>query len=561
MRNSRWVLPWALILCSACAGSRAPTVPPLPESTATEAATLSVRIPYATPNAHERLPRYMSAGTQSISIAPYFGPVYASFNVASGAPGCTNGPGALTCTFTIKLPVGSYQLRVNAYDQPLSGGATAGQLLSDALVTTTVVKGQANPIDIAMGGHPSSMTMSAPNATITNTGLSSSIPITFQAKDADGYTIVGSDPFDHPIQLLLTEDPYASFQATLSSSQIVSPASTINVNYSGLGLYGFMIAASSSDPNDIRQFGTIAVSTVPEFAPSHQMMFGLAANAGLIALGNNAVWFTEPNEAKLASYPTGLGGALSEFPIPSGNHPGHLALYTFPSQSGIIWFTEDAGYIGEMSFSGANGGAIHEYPLPTSNAGLYDIAAGNYTQDVWFTEHNAGKLGSTNQSGIIREIPVGVAGSAPTGILYGSSGVWFADPGTNSIGTVNGSTVVEYPLPTPNAGPTQCVQLTYLWCNEANVAQVARVSPAGSIDEFPTGEPLTTMATAPGSKIFAFTASGKLEQFDTTSGKYVFYASPFAGDGTPSSLVPGEYGSLYYMIGGSSLSEIIRIVW
>lgn len=79
--------------------------------------------------------------------------------------------------------------------------------------------------------------------------------------------------------------------------------------------------------------------------------------------------------------------------------------------------------------------------------------------------------------------------SLPWGIVVGSDkNLWIAEPGVNEIARMTpAGSVTQFPLPTANAGAKWLTPGadTAVWFTETNANKIGRITPAGSITEFP----------------------------------------------------------------------------
>lgn len=169
-----------------------------------------------------------------------------------------------------------------------------------------------------------------------------------------------------------------------------------------------------------------------------QYFVGSGAQPTEIAPGpNSRVWFTD-SSAKLGS--SDAFGSITEYPLAPGSRPQNLTL----GPDGAMWFTYSfPNDIGRMTATGG----VTDYPVPSQNASLGQIAAGP-DGALWFTEGFAGKIGRITTAGAITEFPLD-AGLDPLGIASGPDGaMWFTTAPNPSIGriTTNGQ-VTMFPIP------------------------------------------------------------------------------------------------------------------
>jgi hypothetical protein len=159
----------ALTLLAGCGGggNHAAALPPSGASAQSKArvpATFKVIIPpkSTSTTGATRTPKFISPSTQSIAIAVNGDPAVAQ-NITTGGANC-NTPTVIsptTCTVTFNAPVGNDAFVITTYDQPNSGPPPfAGNILSQASFSQNIVAGQANVVNVSLGGFPVSLTVS-----------------------------------------------------------------------------------------------------------------------------------------------------------------------------------------------------------------------------------------------------------------------------------------------------------------------------------------------------------------------------------------------------------------
>ena len=181
-----------------------------------------------------RKPRYVSSGTQSISVivTPNGGSALPTqtFNVTPTSNGCsTASGGAITCTETVDAGVGSDTFAVSCY----SGVNGSGSVLASGSTTQTIAINTTNNVAVALGGVIATMALVAPSTMLENGPgpQSYSMQIGLVAKDASGATIIGSDPYVNGPVTLTMSDPGGTI--TGGSASFTNPSSTTTVTYNG----------------------------------------------------------------------------------------------------------------------------------------------------------------------------------------------------------------------------------------------------------------------------------------------------------------------------------------
>ena len=173
--------------------------------------TLSIAVPGTQGSAGRRRPLYVSAATQSASVA---------VDGVSQTVGCGQ-----VCTTTLSVQPGTRTFQINLYDGP---NAT-GHILSSGSTTTNIVVGQNNTVAIAFGGVPAKLVLGLGSSSLT-AGSPATVPITVTALDAAGQTIVGSDPYTSAIDVTSSDTSGAT---TLSAPVVLSPAGVETLTYTG----------------------------------------------------------------------------------------------------------------------------------------------------------------------------------------------------------------------------------------------------------------------------------------------------------------------------------------
>jgi streptogramin lyase len=234
---------------------------------------------------------------------------------------------------------------------------------------------------------------------------------------------------------------------------------------------------------------------------------------------------------------------IQEYPTPTaGSDPMGIAL----GSDGNIWFTEhDAGRIARVT----PGGVVTEYPLDPASEPT-DITAGP-DGNLWFTEYAGNQIGRITTSGTITEFPVPTANSGPGVITDGPDGrLWFTEGTVHRMGriTTAGTFLKTFKLPStvqPQAitsGPDGNV-----WFSEPGLAKIGQITTTGTVTEFPTGIAGDTRGIAPGpdgNLWFTDQGTNSVGRI-TTSGTVTEFLIPTA-NALPSGITPGPDGNLWY---------------
>ena len=263
---------------------------------------------------------------------------------------------------------------------------------------------------------------------------------------------------------------------------------------------------------------------------------------------DGALWFTLTNAPFGSIGRITLGGAFTEFPVPTAlANPRQIT----SGPDGALWFTQAGGNrIGRITTSGQ----ISEFAIPTAGSGpLGGITAGP-DGAVWFTEGLANKIGRITTSGQITEFPIPTPGSGPGGITTGADGaLWFTEGLGNKIGRITtGGVITEFALPNPDSGPGGIARGPdgALWFTEYRGNRIGRITTAGAITEFstPGRGPMRITAGPDGALWFTSTdLGGNIGRIGriTTSGALTEYRTPTV-DSWPLGIVPGPDGALWF---------------
>jgi streptogramin lyase len=199
-------------------------------------------------------------------------------------------------------------------------------------------------------------------------------------------------------------------------------------------------------------------------------------------------------------------GGVVEYSLPDPIPPGSSCSDCGQASAGAmaagadgnVWFA-DTGQraVGRITPSGA----VTEFALSTAIGAPYGIGAGP-DGNIWVTTNSGGG----RQDSIVRITPAGAItsfqagtrtggffGTGPESIATGPDGnLWFPEFFANRIGRMTpAGTLTEFPIPTPDSAPRGIVAGPdgNVWFVESAVQRsaIARVSTAGVVTEFPLG--------------------------------------------------------------------------
>jgi virginiamycin B lyase len=534
-----------LVLGAGCGGSGGSTVPAKSpaQTPATTMVAFRIVLPTTASNARRRLPRYVSASTQSAAItaAPGGG--------SAGAPvivNCTT-----VCTGQIVAAVGSDTFTVSLYDAQNA----VGNLLSTGTLTQTIVQNQANSVNVTLDGVVASLTVALNPAAVTE-GTAATVAVTVNALDADGNTIVGPGIYANasgsPLTVALV-DSDGSGATHLSLSSLTAPTTGITLSFNGTTIPNPTITASASGATSGHALLTLSggTGTITPFTT------GITGDPTYITAGpDGALWFTERGHDRIGRIT--VGGTVTEYStgLSAGAEPYRITA----GSDGALWFTEIAlNQVGRISTSGT----ITEYSsgiteLPGS--GTLGIAAGS-DGALWFTEGFGNKLGRITTAGAINEYALGSRVNEHEGYIAAGpdNNLWFFfDDGPIGRMTTSGSLSVFGGLPFNDdpanitAGPDG-----NLWATDWNGTRITQITTSGVVTSFSAGitsgsRPWDIATGSDGNLWFTEFAGSHIGRI-TPSGTVTEF--PYNGS-TTYGIAAGPDGGLWFTDGISTVNRI-----
>lgn len=520
--------------------------PPGPTPSATPQVTQSfqITIPAASTSSTTRRARFVSPNTGSIRIAVQsvngqpasLAPTLAK--IGSGAAGCT-GSGAstsLVCTVSATAAVGIDVFSITTYQS----GDGSGAALAATTVSETVSTGSAGTaVPLSLGGLAAKIAFSPAYLPLVGDGQIHRYPVTIDAVDASGATIVGADPYQSGIFLQIENDP--THALSLSTASVTQPGTIVTVTFDASRslVHGTIAASGTSLPAAQLDAAPLTVSPLPVFLYDDQTS-GTAVTlteSGFTGTFSAAVANAQDAAATLAGGPLQTGSAVASIvphttfdvttlnvgngifsyavPLTIAPHPGSYTAFGNAHQlkspasliegpDGKLW-TADSGNGTLVSFDTASG-TYASYTVGSPGAGPFAIAfdsAGN----IWFANGaNVGKF--TPGSASVTMYSTGLQSAAKVlAIAAGAPGsMWFYDAGTNNpplaigrpsyfgrIDTASGS-IQEFPTGN-KAGPLQGpMSMTLgkdgaIWFADGYNGSVGRLDPSGTISETAVSTP------------------------------------------------------------------------
>jgi hypothetical protein len=171
---------------SGSGGTNPPPPPPTPTPTPsvqTAPVAVSVAIPARAGSAKARAPRYVSPATQVVQIAVNGGAPQ-TFNAGTGQA-CSSPPPNSSCSvYSVQAPVGTDTFVISLLDG-------SNHVLSSGSTQQTIVANQTNTLNVVFNGVVASLRVTVSN-TAPPSGSAGYFPVTLQAFDAAGFTIIGA---------------------------------------------------------------------------------------------------------------------------------------------------------------------------------------------------------------------------------------------------------------------------------------------------------------------------------------------------------------------------------
>ena len=308
---------------------------------------------------HERRrrARYVSPSTKSISIDEG-GVLLGTFDTTVTGSGCQSKGGATACEFTMGANPGRNQtFTVTAYDA--TGGK--GSVLSTGSVTQSIATGQQNFLLITLSGVVASVTIGLQNAN-PPAGTAAALSVIVMAKDADGNTIVGPGNYNASISLT---DSDAGGIASLSTTKVDGPGTTVTLSYSGKSLTSATIGATVSglSPSKITPVTFAPAPTVVADYPLPLSGGSTAIEPSAIATGPDGnLWLGVCCNAQTGIIKMTTAGVMTYYV--NGTSPSTNLLTgdidgLVGGPDGNVWYSQRTGNVGFITPAGS----VTNFPL------------------------------------------------------------------------------------------------------------------------------------------------------------------------------------------------------
>ncbi len=279
------------------------------------------------------------------------------------------------------------------------------------------------------------------------------------------------------------------------------------------------------------------------------------------------IWFTE-FEAKSIGLLDLASNSVSHYPIPSsGSNPTHITM----GPDGQLWFTETGPADSDPADTGINNlgqisatGEIKEIPLPVTDSDPTGMTLGP-DGNVWFTEAATGDARRSTAEGVISDpIAASAANSMPGGMTNGPDGnLWFTENATGIVDRLTPDGVLNsFPLSNAGSAPTELAVGAdgNLWFAEGAADKIGRITPDGTVSEFvtPTSNSVPGgVALGPDCDIwFTETNANQIGRIDS-SGHITEFTLP-TPNSQPAGIILGPDGNLWFA--ESAANKIAKLI-
>ena len=221
--------------------------------------------------------------------------------------------------------------------------------------------------------------------------------------------------------------------------------------------------------------------------------------------------------------------------------------------------------------AGPSIGLVQEFPLPTASSNPSWITGGlpvSVNGDLWFTMQpitqtpgNTGAVAKITTSGVITQFTAGITpGSGPSSIAADSSGnMWFTEADGNQIAMITPAGIVtEYPLPVANSRPAGIALGPdgNMWFTLYNTGNIGSITPTGVVTEYQTGLGATAgpygIALGPDGNMWFTQLKANAIGVITPTGQVTTYSAGITPASSPYMIAAGLDGRLWFTEGESN---------
>lgn len=370
---------------------------------------IELRIPRDKKKHHKFRPGYISASTESMTVA-VSGQATQVFDLTPSSPGCSSASGFTTCDVSAFFPSGQQTITVSLYDQ--TGGQ--GNLLSTSTTSANIVAGSITYISVTLEGVVASATVLVNGSTTVSipAGVATAFPLTVTAYDADGHIIVAPGGYDTTTPVALSDSNTTS--TSVSPANISGPGTTATFSYTGGSLTSAVITAkvdgvAQANPVTVTLAATPTPSPTPSPTPTPMPQVSPASLS--FSSGATQTFSVQENNYSGSLSASSANAQVATVSPGSGNGPN--AVFTVQPIAGgktTITVTDSLGNTATVNVS-VNGGVIVIDQVPSANPTslTFDTAAAQ-TFNVSETEYYGAFTESDNCSGIASTSPTSANG-------------------------------------------------------------------------------------------------------------------------------------------------------
>lgn len=447
-------------------------------------------------------------------------------------------------------------------------GGYGGSVTYTAASGTTIPSGTTVQLQTFVGAPAGAP---APQAALRRImSLTPSAVAAFEAVFSTGISLAGSAT---QMQFLIPNAGSASLNAETYDATTGNLIASIQGTPSGNGTYTFTSTGTTIVVVPNRVYITLLVAN-SLLSPSP------SATAAPSATGSPAAGATstpQPASSATASASATPTAAASASPVPSASPALNVQIVENGTQgqlgglavasTGTVYAIDDAKSSidifngGGVSRVGISGAASVQGVFTPSGFAWPAIGIGG---NLWFPHTATNSIGTLNLSTLaVNDIAIPTTQAGPIAIVQGSDGaMWFTEQTAGKIGRIDASnTVTEIPLPSgTTTGPTQLVvgPDNALWINEDGVGRIARMpvtaTPANpQVTEYSQSSPgcvQQSLTSGPLNSLWYIGCAGSFSaqtivQLDT-SGHATPYAFPSGIAADPRFITTGNDGALWF---------------
>ncbi|HUA10358.1 MAG TPA: hypothetical protein VMA98_13910 [Candidatus Acidoferrales bacterium] len=321
---------------------------------------------------------------ESVNGTSYSGtPTTETLSTSNSA--CTSVSGQLSCDFNISAPVGTLIFTVTAYS-----GST---VIAEGNVSVTTTAGTTVSAPVTLSG---TVTKIVVNVGSTVEGVSVSVPITVQAEDSNGNTILGT--YTSPITLSDSDTSGTTSITTAGSDsppagELLSSSDTATLSYNGGTLSSAAtIGASASGVSGSNVTSASFLPTTNYLAQSGSISLGYTSydnyQVGVVATAEPSPgWSTYTSSPIPIATGQSFDGVTNAIAVTGSQYSSAVGSFAYLSAEATVYYawsaSNGAAALGLLGYSDPDNG-FYEYALDLEVQGLVQTCASPYAQLVLF---------------------------------------------------------------------------------------------------------------------------------------------------------------------------------